>query len=277
MARHIFAATGATPISIGVDQDGLRTEDLPGIVARLAYVTPSHQFPLGGVMTIGRRHQLLAWAQQSNAYVVEDDYDSEYRYDIAPVPPLHGLDDKDRVIYLGTVSKTLSPTMRIGYLVVPPQLQDIVTTAKQLVDRHTSMSDQTVLAAMIESGVYESHVRKIRRRNNERRETLLKHLHQVFGSEITVEGANAGLHVVIWFREVPLSAEAVLIGKARELGVGVHSIMPLYDPAVAESYPRHVGLVIGYAALDTRQIERGVALLRQAVDQASGHFGASPN
>jgi GntR family transcriptional regulator/MocR family aminotransferase len=274
MARHIFAATGAKPISIGVDQDGLRTEGLAGTFARLAYVTPSHQFPLGGVMTIGRRHQLLAWAQQSNAYIIEDDYDSEYRYDIDPVPPLHGLDDNDNVIYLGTVSKTLSPTMRIGYLIVPPRLQELFATAKQIVDRHTSMSDQTALAALFESGVYESHVRKIRRRNSERRATLLKALYQAFGSDVTVEGADAGLHVVIWF-QVPLSMEGDLIEKTRELGIGVHSVMPLYDPHIDKAQPRRVGLVIGYAALDTRQIQRGVTLLRQAIDRLHGKSIAS--
>lgn len=265
MARNVFEATGAKPVSILVDQDGLRTQDLAGVISRLAYVTPSHQFPLGGVMTIGRRHELLDWARKSKAYLIEDDYDSEYRYDIDPVPPLHALDDNDSVIYLGTVSKTLSPTMRIGYLVVPPQLQDIFATAKQIIDRHTSMSDQTALATMIDSGIYESHVRKIRRNNSARRQTLLKCLHKVFGDEIIIEGANAGLHLVVWFPGLTLSREADLIGKARDLGIGIHSIMPLYDAAATDQHPPYVGLVIGYAACDTRQIERGVAGLSRAI------------
>ncbi|MBM2712896.1 PLP-dependent aminotransferase family protein [Mesorhizobium caraganae] len=267
MARNIFSATGAKPISIAVDKDGMNTNLLTGGEARLAYVTPSHQFPLGGVMPIGRRHQLLAWARRANAYVIEDDYDSEYRYDISPVPPLHGLEDSGNVIYLGTVSKTLSPTLRIGYLVVPPQLQDVFATAKQLVDRHTPLSEQEALATMLESGIYESHVRKIRRRNNERRETLLNALHYKFGDGIDVVGADAGLHIVAWLRELPRSMTGELIEKALKIGIGVHSVMPLYDPAVSEGQPDYVGLVMGYAALDTRQIERGVHLLRQAVDQ----------
>ncbi|MGX9576707.1 MocR-like pyridoxine biosynthesis transcription factor PdxR [Mesorhizobium sp. f-mel] len=267
MARNIFSATGAKPMSIEVDKDGMNTNLLTGREARLAYVTPSHQFPLGGVMPIGRRHQLLAWARRTNAYVIEDDYDSEYRYDISPVPPLHGLEDSGNVIYVGTVSKTLSPTLRIGYLVVPPQLQDVFATAKQLVDRHTPLAGQEALAAMLESGTYESHVRKIRRRNNERRETLLNALHYKFGDRISVSGENAGLHIVAWLRELPRSATDKLIEKAWKTGIGVYSVMPLFDPLVSEGSPDHVGLVMGYAALDVRQIERGVHLLSQAVDR----------
>ena len=267
MARSIFSATGAMPASIAVDEGGLKTDLLGGIDARLAFVTPSHQFPLGGILPIGRRRQLLTWARQAKAFIVEDDYDSEYRYDISPVPPLHGLDESGNVIYLGTVSKTLSPTLRIGYLVVPPQLQDVFTTAKQLVDRHTSISEQSAVASMLESGLYESHVRKIRRRNSERRQALLNAIRRGFGDRISIAGADAGLHIVIWCREIPQSMTAELIEQAGALGVGVHSVTPLYDPCVRDDLPDQVGLIMGYAALDTRQIEKGVQLLRQAVDR----------
>lgn len=266
MARHIFSATGATPISLPVDKDGLNTELLAGAEARLAYVTPSHQFPLGGVMPIGRRHQLLAWAQRSNAYVIEDDYDSEYRYDIDPVPPLHGLADSGNVIYLGTISKTLSPTLRIGYLVVPPELQTVFATAKQLTDRHTPVIEQEALATLLKSGAYESHVRRVRRRNGERRQTLLNALTQRFGDRIEIEGANAGLHIVAWLPDLPQGLEEALIEEARRLGVGVHTVSSLYDRCLPDARPQKLGLVVGYAALEDRRIERGVRLLRDAVN-----------
>ncbi|WP_432612771.1 PLP-dependent aminotransferase family protein, partial [Mesorhizobium mediterraneum] len=141
MARQVFASTGARPVSVAVDGDGMKTELLEGITARLAYVTPSHQFPLGGVLPVSRRYQLLEWARHNDAYVIEDDYDGEYRYDIRPVPPLHKLEDRSSVIYLGTISKTLSPMLRIGYLVVPPELQDVFATAKQLLDRHSPVAE----------------------------------------------------------------------------------------------------------------------------------------
>ncbi|MQW90346.1 PLP-dependent aminotransferase family protein [Sinorhizobium saheli] len=272
MARQIFSSTGASAVAVDVDAGGLKTEELSEIDARMAYVTPSHQFPLGGVMPISRRHQLLDWARGHGAYVVEDDYDSEYRYDISPVPPLQSLEDGRNVIYLGTVSKTLSPMMRIGYLVVPQQLQEVFATAKQLIDRHTPMTEQEALASLIESGAYESHVRRVRRFNRERRETLLSALVHAFGKRITIEGADAGLHVVVWFNELPGSTETVLMDAARQLGVGLYGISPLYDPATgATKAPRErLGLVMGYSALSPRQIEKGVQLLAAAVDDLKG-------
>lgn len=267
MARQVFSGTGASPVSISVDGDGLNTQLLAGVKARLAYVTPSHQFPLGSVMPVSRRHQLLEWARQRDAWVIEDDYDSEYRYDINPVAPLYGLQDSNNVIYLGTISKTLSPSLRIGYLVVPRELQEVFATAKQLTDRHSPVTEQEALAALIESGAYERHLRRVRRLNGERRETLLTALRLKFSDRVVIEGADAGLHIVVWFVDLPQSLETTLVETAQRLGVGVHTISALYDLDAAEVRPDRVGLVMGYSALDTRQIERGVHLLAQAVEQ----------
>jgi GntR family transcriptional regulator / MocR family aminotransferase len=269
MARHVFAATGAAAVPIPVDADGLDTERLATIEAKLAYVTPSHQFPLGAVMPIRRRHQLLAWAKKTDAYVVEDDYDSEYRYDTKPVPPLHALDGSENVIYLGTVSKTLSPTLRIGYLVVPSELRSMFAAAKQIMDRHTPLLEQEALAAMLETGAYESHVRRARRRNAERQQTLIGGLRRRFGDRIRIDGAAAGLHVVVWFRDLPQACEATLIEAALAKGLGVYAVSPLFDQIRKGRRPRPdvVGLIMGYAALEVRQIERGCELLAQAVDQ----------
>ncbi len=269
MARSVLGGPGASAVSIEVDNDGLNTELLAGVDGRLAYVTPSHQFPLGSVLPISRRHQLLEWARQHSAFVVEDDYDSEYRYDINPLPPLHGLENSDNVIYLGTISKTLSPTLRIGYLVVPFELQEVFATAKQLTDRHSPVTEQEALASLIESGAYESHVRRLRRLNRERRETLLNVLLHTFGDRIAIAGADAGLHIVVWLKDVPRSSEAALLEGARGVGVGLHSISSLYDSDATDIHGDRVGLVMGYAALDTRQIERGVQLLAVIVNQTS--------
>jgi GntR family transcriptional regulator/MocR family aminotransferase len=267
MARRVFAVTGASPVSIGVDSDGLRTDLLDGIRARLAYVTPSHQFPLGGVLPISRRHQLLEWARQCDAYVIEDDYDSEYRYDIKPVSPLYGLEESGNVIYLGTISKTLSPTLRIGYLVVPSDLQHVFASAKQLMDRHSPLFEQEALASLIESGFYESHVRRVRRLNGERREALLKALQYQFGDRVTMEGTDAGLHIVVWLKDLRSSQEAEFIDRVQRAGVGIYSISPLYDGELGNGYADRVGLVMGYAALDTQRIERGVHILAHVVEQ----------
>lgn len=265
MARQIFAGTGALPVAIAVDSDGLNTELLAGVAARLAYVTPSHQFPLGGVMPVSRRHQLLQWAKHSNAFVIEDDYDSEYRYDINPVPPLHALEDSGHVIYLGTLSKTLSPTLRIGYLVVPPSLREVFASAKQLTDRHSPVAEQEALAALIESGAYERYVRRARRLNGERRQTLLNALRLKFADRIAIDGANAGLHIVVRLIDLPRSQEPELIKAALRAGIGIHPASPLYHSGADETMPDQVSLVMGYSALDAKRIERGVHILAQVV------------
>ncbi|WP_235031152.1 MocR-like pyridoxine biosynthesis transcription factor PdxR, partial [Geminicoccus flavidas] len=218
LALQVFAAAGAHALPVAVDREGMRTGDLPA--ARLAYVTPSHQFPLGGVMSVGRRWELLAWAQRCDALVIEDDYDGEYRFDIAPIPALQALDGAGRVIYLGTVSKTLSPTLRLGYLVVPGALAELFARAKRLTDRHSPELEQEALAGLIDSGAYERHVRRARRRNSERRAALLGALAAALGNAVTVAGADAGLHVIVWLNQVPRAQEDALVAHARAAGLG---------------------------------------------------------
>ena len=272
LARQVFLAAGAEVVPVAVDREGLRTEGLPA--ARLAYATPSHQFPLGGVMSAGRRRELLAWARRSGAHVVEDDYDSEYRFDIAPIPPLQAMDDSGRVIYLGTVSKTLSPTLRLGYLVVPAALAPAFARAKRLTDRHSPGLEQEALADLIESGAYERHVRRVRRRNGERRAALLSALSATLGDAVTVVGADAGLHVVVWLNRVPRTQEEALIARAQAAGLGVHPVTPLYAPAPAAARPDAAGLVMGYASLDERTIARGVRMLREVLEAFAAGDGA---
>ena len=175
-------ASAASPQFVPVDEEGLQTEILANIKkARLCYVTPSHQFPLGHVLSASRRAQLLRWASNAGAYIVEDDYDGEYRYDIQPIRPLHAFDEAAHVIYLGTISKTLSPLLRLGYLVLPPELVDAFRAAKRLIDRHSPTLEQDALAEFIQSGVYERHVRKLRRKNAQRRAALLDAFREYFG------------------------------------------------------------------------------------------------
>ncbi|MFH5926307.1 PLP-dependent aminotransferase family protein [Roseomonas xinghualingensis] len=273
LAHQIFLAAGADVIPVTVDQEGMRTDCLPS--ARLAYVTPSHQFPLGSVMSAARRQDLLAWAQRIGAYVIEDDYDSEYRFDIAPIPPLQALDHAGRVIYLGTVSKTLSPTLRLGYLVVPASLSEVFAKAKRLADRHTPSLEQEAMAELIGNGAYERHVRRMRRRNGERRVALLSAVSAFLGDIVTVVGADAGLHIVLWLNHVPKGQEDAVIARALEAGIGVYPVSPLYAPASADTRPDRAGLVMGYASLDVRAINRGVQTLREVLEALNTEIGAS--
>lgn len=276
LARQVFLAAGAELAPTTVDHEGMRTKELP--VARLAYVTPSHQFPLGGVMSAGRRKELLAWAQRTGGYVIEDDYDSEYRFDIAPIPPLQAVDGAGRVIYLGTVSKTLSPTLRLGYLVVPAALSTAFAKAKRLADRHAPSLEQEALAELIGSGAYERHVRRVRRRNGERRTALLAALSANLGDAVTTSGADAGLHIVVWLNRISARQEEALVTRAWAAGLGLYPVSPLYaSPPVAER-PRTAGLVMGYASLDEQSIGRGVWMLRQVLDAfTAGNSGAEGN
>jgi GntR family transcriptional regulator/MocR family aminotransferase len=274
LARQIFHAAGADVVPVAVDREGLRTDVLPE--ARLAYTTPSHQFPLGGVLSAGRRRELMAWAQQANSHVIEDDYDSEYRFDIAPIPPLQALDDAGRVIYVGTVSKTLSPTLRLGYLVVPPALSVAFARAKRLTDRHSPSLEQEALADLIESGAYERHVRRVRRRNGERRAALLAALAATVGDAVTVVGADAGLHVVVWLNRVPRADEARFIAHAQAVGLGLYPVSPLYAQGSDRAPTDSAGLVMGYASLDEPAIRRGVRLLGELLAElASDHRSGS--
>jgi GntR family transcriptional regulator/MocR family aminotransferase len=263
-ARDVLLATGARLIPRAVDREGMRTERLPP--ARLVYVTPSHQFPLGSVMSVRRRQDLLAWARNCGAYVIEDDYDGEYRYDVAPIPTLQALDGASNVIYLGTVSKTLSPALRLGYLVVPQALSPVFRAAKRLADRHTPGLEQEALTDLIASGAYERHVRRVRRRNGERRAALLVALQTQLRDQVQVVGAEAGLHVVAWLTRFPMDQEAILVAAARAAGVGVYPITPLYDPSSTSDRPDHSGFVMGYASLDDRDITRGVERLTAALE-----------
>ncbi|MDX8499379.1 PLP-dependent aminotransferase family protein [Mesorhizobium sp. VK4C] len=256
LARHAFVAAGGIAVPVAVDADGLRTDALPP--ARLAYVTPSHQFPLGGVLSATRRRSLLAWATGTGAYVVEDDYDGEYRHDITPIPPLQTL-DATSVIYVGTLSKTLSPTLRLGYLVVPVSLRRAFSEAKRLIDRHAPMLEQDVLADLLASGAYDRHVRSIRRKNAERRDVLLHALADRLGPKVTVAGADTGLHVVAWMNGIAAEREPEIIAAARAVGIGLYPVSPLYDPTAPR--PATAGFILGYAGLDTEALRRGVAVL----------------
>ena len=273
LARHAFVAAGGIAMPVAVDGDGLRTDLLPP--ARLAYVTPSHQFPLGGVLSATRRRALLAWAVSTSAYIVEDDYDGEYRHDIAPIPPLQVL-DADSVIYAGTLSKTLSPTLRLGYLVVPISLRPAFSEAKRLTDRHAPMLEQDALADLLMSGAYERHVRGIRRKNAERRQVLLQALRDHLGPNVIVEGAETGLHVVAWMKGLAAEREPAIIAGARAAGIGLYPVSPLYDPAGPR--PGTAGFILGYAGLDAEALRRGIAVLtavlaEQRFGSAEGHGG----
>ncbi|MFN5266233.1 MAG: PLP-dependent aminotransferase family protein [Burkholderiales bacterium] len=270
MARRTFESLGANIIATPVDEQGVVTDYLPKSRCTLAYVTPSHQFPLGSVMSISRRQALLAWAHRHSSWIIEDDYDSEFRYGLRPVDPLQSLDTRSCVIYVGTFSKALSPQLRMGYLVLPPALVTTFRHAKQLADRHAPTLDQMVLAELIRSGTYERHLRRLKRENERRRGALVEAITRCFGSRAHVEGTDSGLHVVVWLRDIPRSAEQQTVEKAKAQGVGIWPVSPLYAEGQRYRKQRCAGFVLGYASLKEADIHKAIRLLAAVLPEADG-------
>jgi GntR family transcriptional regulator/MocR family aminotransferase len=264
-ARQVFQAIGARLVPTAVDDRGLDTSRLPShLDVRLAYVTPSHQFPLGGVLPLQRRLELLRWAERRNAYIVEDDYDSEYQYEGRPVEAVQGLDRAGRVLYVGTLSKVLFPALRIGYLIVPESLIPPLASLRFLTDCHTPTFEQAVLTDFISEGHFERHLRRSRERNKCRRAALMDALETHLGDSVEIAGTSAGVHVVLWLRRVaPERLDALLVAAA-ERGLGIYSLKPYYLKP-----PRRAGLLLGYANLGEREIRDGVRLLAEMLDVSS--------
>ncbi len=265
-AREVFAATGARLLAAPVDDEGLdiATAGPRAGAARLVYTTPSHQFPTGAVMPLARRLALLDWARAQDAYVIEDDYDSEFRYGGRPVEAVQALDRDRRVIYLGTMSKTLFPALRIGFLAVPPALRAPAIALKHVCDRHTPTLTQAAIADFIAEGHFERYVRRARTRNARRREAMLEALGRHFGSRARIQGSNAGLHLMLWFDDTPAEAVPAMVAAAAEAGVGVYPLTPYY-----QGTPQAAGLLLGYTAMDEAAIARGIDLLAGAIARAA--------
>ncbi|HEX8920078.1 MAG TPA: PLP-dependent aminotransferase family protein, partial [Pyrinomonadaceae bacterium] len=199
-ARDVFSATGARIIPVPIDDQGLdlQTVRKRSPKARLIYVTPSHQFPLGVTMSLARRLSLLEWARELDAFVIEDDYNSEYRYSGRPLASLQGLDRDGRVIYVGTFSKTVFPALRLGYLVVPTDLVEVFAAARALADLHSPLIEQAVLAEFISERHFARHIRRMRGIYEERQQTLVEEARKNLKGMLEVAPAKAGMHVIGW-------------------------------------------------------------------------------
>ena len=252
-AKGAFLGAGAEIIPIPIDAEGLVVDI--GIncapQARLVYLTPSHQFPLGVTMSISRRLALLDWAKRANAYILEDDYDSEFRFAGRPLATLQGLDDADRVIYIGTFSKVLFPSIRIGYMILPPLLVDPFLKVRRLVDIHTPMLEQAVLTDFITEGHFTRHLRRMRTLYAERRGTLLTAAKKL---PLEIHSVEAGIHCVGWLPDG--MNDLAVASKAAKYNleltpISIFSIEPL----------SRKGLLLGYGGYSVQEIQAGVRRL----------------
>jgi GntR family transcriptional regulator/MocR family aminotransferase len=259
-ARAALLAAGARLVPVRVDADGLDVAD--GIAraprARLAYVTPSHQFPLGATLSLARRLALLAWAGRTGAWIIEDDYDSEYRFTGRPLAALHGLDTAGRVVYLGTFSKVLSPGLRLGYIVAPPDLAEAIIAARNLTDRHPPALEQAILADFIAEGHFARHLRRVRDLAAERQSVLAAAVRDHLGDLLTVSPQPAGLHLVA---HLPPGTDD-LAASRRAAAAG------LVAPPLSASYletPQQRGLLLGYASAPPAALRSAAHSLARAL------------
>lgn len=255
-AQLAFAAHGAQLLGVATDEQGLVCDDLPDAAPKLVCVTPSHQFPGGSVLSLSRRQVLLDYAHRHGSWILEDDYDGEFRYDVRPLAALHALDTQRRVIYVGTFSKVLFPSLRLGYLVLPPALRRDFINAKWLSDFSTATLDQAALANFMANGGFERHLRRTAKALKGRRQALLDGLRRHAADHLDVVDARAGMHVVAWLRHHDAAQCSALVERARGRGLGVYPIAPHYLTP-----PERQGLLLGYAGLSITDIDAATRLL----------------
>ncbi len=259
--RAIFTAAGARLAVCGIDGDGLDVGRHEKALRRAAAicVTPSHQFPTGAIMSVERRLKLLQWAERHHAWIVEDDYNCEFRYGVGAIPALQGLDGSGRVVYIGTFARTFFPALRLGYVVVPPALVDAFRAVKWLADRGSPLTGQYAMATLIESGAYESARRRMARRLAAKRKILLNALQSHFSHhEIVISGASSGTHLYLRLKNVKAAAASTLVAEALRRGVRVYDARPYHVAA-----PRDARLIIGYTTVAESDIEPGIAKLAE--------------
>jgi GntR family transcriptional regulator/MocR family aminotransferase len=255
--RRLFESLGARVIAVPVDGEGIVVEKIPRNV-RALYVTPSHQYPLGVALTLARRQALLAWAERNAATVIEDDYDSEFRFGGRPLDPLCTLDTSGRVIYLGSFSKTLLPSLRLGFIIAPSSLQPALHKAKFVSDWHAPTLTQIALARFIDDGGFARHVRKANAVYQERHAMVTNTIAGEFADCLELVLSSTGLHVTALARRASVEQVAKVQGRAIEAGVAIQVLSWF-----AMNPIKRAGIVLGYGGVATDQIEEGLRRLRR--------------
>jgi GntR family transcriptional regulator/MocR family aminotransferase len=261
LALHSLLAHGANVKSARTDDQGLVVRELSQGPSRLLFVTPSHQFPSGVVMTLNRRLELLKWAARTGSWIFEDDYDTEFHSGDRPLPALRSLDLADRVLYVGSFSKTLFPSLRLGYIVCPAALRDALYKAKLLDDLGSPSVEQAALATFIQSRQYEKHLRKSVKELISRRRAVVDALQRLAGEHIEIGPHRSGMHFAIWFKTLSFDRLDAFIGRAKLLGLGLYPIHSYY-----RTRPPRPGLLIGYAGLSVSQLKTAVELFARCLE-----------
>ncbi len=260
--RRLFHSLGARVVGVPVDAEGLVVDAIPND-ARMVYVTPSHQFPLGMPMSLRRRMALLAWADRHGAVLVEDDYDSEFRYSGRPIEPLHTLDHHGLVLYVGSFSKVMLPTFRLGFLIAPPSLHRPLRAAKFVADWYTALPMQAALARFIEDGTLARHIRRMRTEYQTRHQRIARTLAGELSGWLQPIPSVAGLHLSAFVRHGTIEDTVQVVKRARKDGVALYAVSQFATASAARP-----GLILGYGSIPTARIDEGLARLRRCLEAA---------
>jgi GntR family transcriptional regulator/MocR family aminotransferase len=263
--RRLFHSLGARVVAVEVDTEGVVVEAIPRQV-RAIYVTPSHQYPTGVVMTLPRRQTLLAWAERQDAAIIEDDYDSEFRFTDRPLEPLRTLDTAGRVVYVGSFSKTLLPGLRLGFIIAPRSLQPAIHRAKFLTDWHSPTFLQAALARFIEEGNFASHLRRVNRVYRERHEMVAAALARDFADDLELIPSTTGLHMAALARSASVERIEAIARRAFAAGAAIQTLAYFS----ASGRPR-AGIVLGYGAIPTDHIPEGLRRVRNCFRGSAKH------
>ena len=261
LAHQALIAHGAELVAVRTDEHGLVCDELPAQAPRLIYVTPSHHFPSGAVLSMQRRLDLLHYAERQQCWVLEDDYDGEFRYDAHPLAALRSLDEQDRVIYVGTFSKVMFGGLRLAYMVMPAALRADLINAKYLGDMACPVIEQAALARFMEDGGFERHLRASRKELKARREALIAGLKEHARERVQIVDTPAGMHLLVWLRDYDAARREALVAYAHDHGLGLHPVSPLYLHA-----PERQGLLLGYCSLSVNELREATRLFGQCLD-----------
>ena len=255
-ACRLFECLSYETVPVSMDKSGMRVDRLALTDADIAYVTPSHQYPTGIVMPVGRRQELLKWADQAeNRYIIEDDYDSEFRYKGKPIPALQGMDAHGKVIYLGTFSRSVAPAIRLSYMVLPASLLNIYEKKNRFIHSTVSKVDQRIMERFLEEGYYERHLNKMRTLYRGRHDALIEALKPLSGI-CRISGEHAGVHLLLHFGKEISEEERIL--QAKEAGIRVYG---LSDYRIRPAGGEEPAILLGYANLTEEEIKKAVELL----------------
>ena len=257
--RRIFADHGFAIAPVKLTADGIAMEELQQSEARIVYVSPSHQFPTGFVMPVGQRYRLLQWAEDTGGLIIEDDYDSEFRYWGRPIPALKGLDRGGHVVYLGSFSKVMPPSIRLSYMVLPDKLMAAFLQNRELYNQAASTVEQLALAQFMADGHLERQIRRLRKLYEDKRTLLLASLQRIFGEKVTVNESEAGLHVIITVRSGLTARE--LTRRALAKGCLIRSMEDYYYEYSPEGPPQ---MLLYFSEMPAAGIEQAIGLLKEA-------------